>query len=186
MKDWRENSLELILPTLFCQYSAWDIIGLTLGQKKWQYLAGVEFFLFCFLYCSFVHRLTSDPVFRVEGTGGVSATAASIFCHPGQRVLHLGRQERKTEEGHVEWEKNKQKNIRPGRGIIIFPLISSVWRSSHLRENTVYDTIYCHMSREKHHHFVTFHYIGQDLSTLSEPGASLIPGINIDNIKSAY
>lgn len=94
------------------------------------------FIYFYFFYCSFVHscRLTSDPVFRVEGTGGISATATSIFCHPGQRVLHLGRQERKTEEGHVEWEKKKKKNIRPGRGIIIFPLISSVWRSSHLRE----------------------------------------------------
>lgn len=33
-----------------------------------------------------------------------------------------------------EKEKKEKKNIRPGRGIIIFPLISSVWKSSHLSE----------------------------------------------------
>lgn len=149
-----------------------------MGQKKCQYLWPFYLFFYFFLNCSFVQhscRLTSYPVFSWRD-GGISATAASIFCHPGRRVLHLGRQERKTGEGHVEWEKEKEKNIRPGRGIIIFPLISSVWRSSHLRERDIlvreYSLWYNLLPYEqrKHHYSFTFHCLGQGLSTLSEPG----------------
>ncbi len=101
-------------------------------------------------------------------------------------------EERKTEEGHVEWEKKTLGLVGGSSFSPSFPLCGGAltWERHRLRENIVYDTIYCHMSREKHHHYVTFHHIWQGLSTLSEPGARLrlagILGSNIDNIKLAY
>ncbi len=91
-----------------CQYTAWNMIGLTRGQEKMAVSVRLFFVLF-FIYCSFVHscRLTSDLCLELKGTLGDFSNHSLDFLSSSlpESLASWQRREEKTEEGHVEWEK---------------------------------------------------------------------------------
>lgn len=116
-----EGRLGSIHLCLFCHRFACDIIGLTLTEKQWQ----ADFFKAYYVLAG-SSGLTPDPVFRDRGPN-----AQEDFTDHSLDFLSSWL------ESPVSWQTipskergksgGEEKKCRPGRKIIIFPLISSMW-----------------------------------------------------------